>query len=92
MHLEKAALQREIEQCGSELASSREELEAVRSALLSKSSEVEQAQRVAGQQREVVAQLEIRCEVRGVLTWYSYSLVLSCTGTVLMCGHVWCKC
>lgn len=97
VRLEKAELQCEIDQRGSELVSSREaveavreELEAVRSALLSKSSEVEQAQVVAGQQREMVAQLEGRSEV----SWHAHMLLLFSGGImywyirVLLCRHV----
>lgn len=79
VRLEKAELQGKVEQCSSRLTGSREEVEAVReeleaarSALLSKNSEVEQAQKAAERQKEVIAQLEDRCEVR----WHAHMLLL----------------
>lgn len=97
---EKAELQREIKQQGSELASSRkevvsaqEELDVARSSLLAKSNEAEQAQRVAEQQREVVVQLEGRCEVRWWACMLRYTVMASCIECYMSsCGHTECKC
>lgn len=76
LHHEKAELQGKIEQRGSELTASTEEVEEVRASLLAKSSEAEQAQGLAEERREEVARLEGRCQVRWWACMYTVMSIM----------------